>query len=61
VLLFLKTMAAIAAMSMVIPLYIWGASGSWRHGLHAWKQWALIMGVIALVGGGLGALASLLS
>lgn len=60
-LLFLKTLAAIAAMSMVIPLWIWGATGSWRHGLHAWKQWAKIMGVLVLVGGGLGAAASLLT
>lgn len=61
VLQFLKVVAAIAALSMVIPLYIWGATGSWRHGLHAWKQWAQIMGCIAVVGVVAGAAASLLS
>jgi hypothetical protein len=58
---FLKVIAVIAALSLTIPLWIWGTTGSLRHGLHAWKQWAKIMSFIALVGGGLGILASLLA
>lgn len=48
-LLILKTLAAIAALSSVIPLSVWAITGSLRHGLHAWKQWAQIMGVITLL------------
>ena len=50
----LKTFAAIAAMSAIIPLMVWGGTGSWRGALHAWKAWAKIMGGFAVVGGGLG-------
>jgi hypothetical protein len=54
--IFIKTFAAIAAMSAIIPLMVWGGSGSWRHALYAWKSWAKVMGGFALVGGGLGLL-----
>jgi len=50
----LKLVGAIAGMSAIIPLMVWGGSGSWRHGLHAWASWAKIMGGFVLVGGGLG-------
>lgn len=50
----LKTFAAIAAMSAIIPLMIWGGSGSWRGALHAWGAWAKIMGGMALIFGGFG-------
>jgi len=50
----LKTLAAIAVMSSVIPLMIWGGTGSWRGALHAWASWAKIMGTMVLVVGGFG-------
>lgn len=50
----LKTMAAIAAMSTVIPLMIWGGTGSWRGALHACGMWAKIVGTAFLVVGGFG-------
>ena len=50
----LKTIAAIAALSTVIPLMIWGMTLSWRHALHAWGAWAKIMGGMTLIFGGFG-------
>lgn len=50
----LKTCAAIAVMSAIIPLMIWGGSGSWRGALHAWGAWAKIMGGMVLIFGGFG-------
>ena len=55
----LKLFAAIAGMSAIIPLMVWGGSGSWRHGLHAWKSWAKVMGAFLTIGGGFGILAIL--
>jgi hypothetical protein len=45
VLTFLKTAAIIACMVLIIPLCVWGGSGSFRHGLEALKQYLTIMGV----------------
>lgn len=42
---FLKTAAIIACMVLIIPLCVWGGSGSWRHGLEALKQYLTIMAV----------------
>lgn len=58
---FLKIFAAVAAMSLIIPLCVWAITGSLRHGLHAWKQWAQIMAVMLVTGGGLGMAAALLT
>lgn len=52
----LKLAAAITVMSAIIPLMIWGGSGSWRAGLHAWASWAKIMGGMTLIFGGFGVL-----
>ena len=57
----LKVAASIAALSLVIPIFIWMGTGNFRHAMHAWKQWALYMGGMAVVGCGLGALAFLAS
>lgn len=51
---FLITVAALAGMFAIVPLYVWGATGNWRHALHALKQYLGILGGLALVGGGLG-------
>lgn len=50
----LKTIAAIAVMSSIIPLMIWGGSGQWRAGLKAWASWAKIMGSMVVIFGGFG-------
>lgn len=47
---FLKTIAAVAAMMMIIPLSVWAGSGSLRAALDATKRYLLIMGFI--FGGG---------
>lgn len=52
----LKIAAAITVMSAIIPLMVWGGSGSWRHALHAWASWAKIMGGMTLIFGGFGLL-----
>lgn len=52
----LKTIAAIAVMSAIIPIMIWGGTGSFKHALFAWKSWAKIMGAMTLIGGGFGLL-----
>ncbi|QAZ38424.1 hypothetical protein C1M51_02750 [Methylibium sp. Pch-M] len=44
----LKTFAALAALVAIIPLMVWAGSGSWRHALHATKEYLLSMGVIVV-------------
>lgn len=51
---FLIAAATIAAMVLIVPLMVWGGTGSWRHALHALWSYLKIMGFLALVGGGLG-------
>ncbi len=45
---FLKTAAIIAAMVAIIPLSIWAATGNWRHGLHALREYLTAMAVIVV-------------
>ncbi len=45
---FLKTVAIIFAMTLIIPAMVWGGSGSWRYALHALKWYWICMGVIAV-------------
>jgi hypothetical protein len=45
-LLFIKFFAAIAGMSLIIPLCVWGMSGRLSDALHAWRTWSLIVGAI---------------
>ena len=52
-----KTFAAIAVMSAIIPIMVWGGSGSWRHAVGAWKSWAKVMVGFLAIGGGFGILA----
>lgn len=40
----LLVIAVVVGMSLLIPLCVWGATGSFRHALHAWRQWGLIVG-----------------
>ncbi len=45
---FLKTIAVIFCMTLIIPIMVWGGSGSWRYALHALKWYWICMGVIAV-------------
>lgn len=47
---FLKTMAAIGIMTLIVPLYIWGATGSWRQAVHALKWYWICMAIICVPG-----------
>lgn len=49
----------IGCMVAIIPLYIWGATGSWRAAMHALGSYIKIMGFLLAVGGGIGLLMSL--
>lgn len=51
---FLITAAVCLALFAIVPLMIWGGTGSWRHALHALKEYAGIMFGFVVVGGGFG-------
>lgn len=53
-----KTLAAIFVMSLIVPLMVWGGSGSWRRALGALRTWWLIIGSAFVA---VGALALLLT
>jgi hypothetical protein len=46
----------ILAMFAIVPLYIWGATGDWRHAITAARQYLKIMGAFLLIGGGVAVL-----
>ena len=48
-----KVLAAIFVMSLIVPLMVWGGSGSWRRAFGALRTWWLIVGGAALVVGAL--------
>lgn len=47
-------------MSLIVPLIVWGGSGSWRRAFEALRGWWLIVGALFLVSGGAGLLAVLM-
>ncbi len=55
----LLTLAACAAMFAIVPLMVWGGTGSWRRALEALRQYLGVLGLLALAGGGLGLLMAL--
>lgn len=55
-----KTLGAIFVMTLIVPLMVWGGSGSWRRALGALRTYWLIMGGAFLLVGGLALLVSLL-
>ena len=55
------TVVPIAALLAIVPLYVWGASGSWRQALRACREYLMVMGLIVGIGGGLGLLSALAS
>ena len=46
----------ILAMLAIVPLYVWGATGDWRHALTAARQYLKILGAFVLIGGGVAVL-----
>jgi hypothetical protein len=45
----LKTLGAIAALTLIVPLMVWAGTGSWRRALRALREYWLIMGVMASI------------
>ncbi len=41
-------------MVALVPLIVWGATGSWRHAMLALRRYVVIMLGFVVVGGGLG-------
>jgi hypothetical protein len=56
---FLLTVLAVAGLSLVLPLFLWGATGHFRRSFGAWLSWWKIMAGIVAVGGLFGLLAML--
>jgi hypothetical protein len=52
VLTFLKTAAVVLCLFALVPLCVWGGSGSLRQAWEAAKTFGLIMGGLAVAGGG---------
>ena len=48
---FLKTVAVLACMVLIVPLAVWGGSGSLRHAWHALKSYLLVMGILVGIAG----------
>jgi len=57
-----KTLAfvgAVSAMWAIVPLMVLGGTGSWRRAMEALRQYLMVLGGLALVGGGIGLLMAL--
>lgn len=48
-----KTLAAIFVMSLIVPLMVWGGSGSWRRAFGALRTWWVLVGGAFVVVGAL--------
>lgn len=55
-----KVLAAIFVMSLIVPLMVWGGSGSWRRAFGALRTWWLIVGGAAVAIGALAVVMALL-
>ena len=51
---FFITVAACLGLLAIVPLMVWGGTGSWSHALHALRQYAGIILGFVVVGGGVG-------
>lgn len=48
---FFLTLLSIAGMSLVLPLYLWGATGNLRASFAAWwAWWRYMLAAVAIVG-----------
>lgn len=41
----LYTVLAVAGLVLLVPLFVLGATGSWRHALHALREYGKAMAV----------------
>jgi hypothetical protein len=57
---FLLSAAVCAALIALVPLIVWAATGSLRHGLYALKQYTLVLVGFVVAGGAVGAWAGLM-
>lgn len=48
----IKTLGAIFVMTLIIPLMVWGGSGSLKAAVRALREYWLIMGALVAIGGG---------
>jgi len=48
--------AACAALWGIVPLMVWGGTGSWRRALQALRQYLMVLAGFAVLGGGVGML-----
>jgi len=46
-------------MWAIVPLMVLGGTGDWRRALQALRQYLMVLGGLALVGGGVGLLMAL--
>jgi len=56
---FFITVATIAGLLCIVPLWIWGATGNWRHAWHAGKTYWKLLGFMFAVGAGVGLIVTL--
>ena len=49
---FLLALVTVVAMIAIVPLMIWGGSGSWRDALRALREYLMVLGIFAALGGG---------
>lgn len=50
----LLTIATCAALISIVPLMVLGGTGSWRRAWEALRQYAGVLAIFAVLGGGLG-------
>lgn len=41
-----QTVLAVLVLVAIVPLFVLGATGSWRHALHALKEYGIAMGLL---------------
>lgn len=41
-----KTVLAILALAAIVPLFVLGATGSWRHAMHALREYGVAMALL---------------
>lgn len=57
-----KTLAligALCAMWAIVPLMVWGGTGSLSRAFQALRQYLMVLGLLALAGGGVGLIMAL--
>lgn len=50
-----QVVAAIAALVLLVPLFVWASTGRWRHAVHALREYLetmafIVVPVLLLVG-----------